>query len=60
MAQIFGEINSLSNLINELNGSNIYFLNSLDEIINFKKNFENAIIEIQKTIRSEVLREIEN
>jgi hypothetical protein len=59
MAQIIGQIDSLSNLLKKLKESRIRHFNSLDDIISFRNDFPEMIKKNKEEIRKSILSEIE-
>lgn len=57
MAQVYRTIGSLSRVLNELRGGNVTFLNSLDDIISFDRDFDNRLHQIKEQTVKVVLDE---
>ncbi|MFH1383123.1 MAG: nuclease-related domain-containing protein [Chloroflexota bacterium] len=59
MAQVYGIIGSLSQVLYELKRNNITFLNSLDDIFSFENDFENHLVKIGEETSKKVLAQRE-
>lgn len=57
MAQIYGTIGSLSQLLFQLKEHNITFLDSLEDIISFNNNFENRLLRVKEETKGHLLKE---
>jgi hypothetical protein len=59
MAQIIGQIDSLSNLLKKMKGSGIRHFSTLDDIISFLNDFNSMINKNKEEIEKSILSEIE-
>ena len=59
MAQIVGQIDSLSKLKQKLKENGIKYFNSLDDIVSFRNDFPNMINKNKEEIKKSILSEIE-
>lgn len=59
MAYIYRPIGCLSDLLRKLKARNVTFLNSLDDILLFRTDFQKRLTEIQENTKKTVLSEIQ-